>query len=314
MEKEFDIIVEKGCPRERLDIFLSKRTGITRSQIDKLIKEGFVRINNQTAKQGYRVKTDDRIYLSVPQERKMSAEPQEISLDVVYEDDDIIVINKPPGIVVHPSAGHADGTMVNALLFHCRDLSGIGGKLRPGVVHRLDRDTSGLIIFAKNNESHLSLARQIKARQIKKIYTAIVHGKVARDMGVINAPLGRNPKDRKKIAVIRSEKLKKREAETHYKVLRRFRGYTLLQLDLKTGRTHQIRVHLAHIGHPIVGDTTYSRKKSEMGVLRQMLHASRLELNHPITGKHMVFESDIPGDMKGALDYLIKDVSGDNAE
>ena len=314
MEKEYDIIIEKGTPRERLDVFLSGSIGLSRSQIDKLIKGGLVKINNQPAKQGHRVKTDDRIYVKVPEVKEITAKAEPIPLDIVYEDRDIIVINKPRGIVVHPAAGNIEGTLVNALLYHCKDLSGIGGKVRPGVVHRLDKDTSGLMVFAKNDEAHTGLSRQIKDRKMKKIYQAIVHGEVKNEKGEIDAPLGRHPVQRKKMAVVSSSNLKSRDALTYYKVIERFSGFTLLELDLKTGRTHQIRVHLSYIGHPVVGDTTYSRKKDEFGITGQMLHAKTLGFNHPVTGKYMEFNSELPDDMKKVLRVLIKDKSGDNPE
>ncbi|MFH1710638.1 MAG: RluA family pseudouridine synthase [bacterium] len=324
MEKEYDITVKPNALRERLDVFLSREIGLSRSQVDKLIKGGQVKLNNGPAKHGYRIKTDDRIIVKVPPAKEIKAGPEDIPLNIIYEDKDIIVINKPPGIVVHPAAGNAEHTLVNALLHHCRDLSGIGGSIRPGVVHRLDKDTSGLIVFAKNNEAHINLARQIKSREVKKIYLALVYGEMKSDSGVIDAPLGRHPVHRKKMAVINSANLKKREALTHYRVIKKFsakggsasggNGYTLVELDLKTGRTHQIRVHLSYIGHPVVGDKTYSKKKDEFGALRQLLHASRLELDHPITGKYLEFRAEIPGDMERVLGALVEYKSGDNAK
>ena len=314
MEKEYDIIVKPDTARERLDIFLCKEIGLSRSQTDKLIRAGLVMLNNGKAKPGYRVRQDDRIIVKVPSAKEITAKPEDIPLNIIYEDNDIIVINKPPGIVVHPAAGNAEGTLVNALLHHCRDLSGIGGNIRPGVVHRLDKDTSGLIVFAKTNEAHLNLSQQIKDREVKKTYLAIVHGRMKKDSGIIDAPLGRHPVHRKKMAVISSANLKKREALTHYRIVKRYKGYTLVELDLKTGRTHQIRVHLSHIGYPVVGDRTYSRKKDDVGVSRQMLHASRLGFNHPITGRYMEFEAEIPGDMEKILKALVEDKSGKDTE
>jgi len=313
MEKEYDIIIEKGTPRQRLDVFLSRYIGLSRSQIDKLIKSGLVKINNQPAKQGHRIKMDDRINVKIPEAKEMRAKPEPIPLDIVYEDKDIIVINKTRGIVVHPAAGNIEGTLVNALLYHCKDLSGIGGNIRPGVVHRLDKDTSGLIVFAKNDEAHTGLSRQIKDRKMKKIYQAIVYGEVKNEKGAIDAPLGRHPVHRKKMAVVSSGNLKSRDALTYYKVIERFHGFTLLELDLKTGRTHQIRVHLSYVGHPIVGDRVYSRKKDEFSVTGQMLHAKTLGFNHPVTGKYMEFNSELPDDMKKVLRSLIKDKTGDNS-
>jgi len=314
MEKEYDIIVKPDTARERLDVFLCKEIGLSRSQTDKLIKGGMVRLNNGKAKPGYRIKRDDRIIVIVPPAKEMTAKPEDIPLNIIYEDKDIIVLNKPPGIVVHPAAGNAEGTLVNALLHHCRDLSGIGGTVRPGVVHRLDKDTSGLIVFAKTNEAHLNLSQQIKDREVKKTYLALVYGRMKKDSGIIDAPLGRHPVHSKKMTVIRSENLKKREALTHYRIIKKFKDYTLVELDLKTGRTHQIRVHLSHIGYPVVGDRTYSRKKDDLGASRQMLHASRLCFNHPITGKYMEFKAGIPGDMEKVLEALVEDKSGKDAE
>jgi 23S rRNA pseudouridine1911/1915/1917 synthase len=314
MEKEYDIIVKPDTARERLDIFLCKEIGLSRSQTDKLIRAGMVKLNNGKAKPGYRIKRDDRIIVKVPPAKEMTAKPEDIPLNIIYEDNDIIVLNKPPGIVVHPAAGNAEGTLVNALLHHCKDLSGIGGTVRPGVVHRLDKDTSGLIVFAKTNEAHLNLSRQIKDREVKKTYLALVYGRMKKDSGIIDAHIGRHPVHRKKMAVIRSANLKKREALTHYKVVKRYAGYTLVELDLKTGRTHQIRVHLSYIGYPVAGDRTYSRKKDDIGASRQMLHAIRLCFNHPITGKYMEFKAEMPGDMEKVLGTLVEDKSGKDAE
>ena len=313
MEKEHDIIVDASHRDERLDIFLSHQIGLTRSRVSRLIDDGLVSVNSKGAKAGYRVKPEDRIFVKVPDVEELTARPENIPLDIVYEDKDIIVINKPRGCVVHAGPSHATGTLVNALLYHCRDLSGIGGKSRPGVVHRLDKDTTGLVIFAKNDGAHQGLLEQFRERTVKKKYLALVHGEVKSDSGEINAALGRHPVYRKKMAVIRSEKLKKREALTYYRVLKRFKGYTLLELDLKTGRTHQIRVHLAHIGHPVVGDETYSKKKDPFGVKGQLLHASSLSFNHPVTGKLMELEAKMPEDMERVL-RSVEDESGDHTE
>jgi 23S rRNA pseudouridine1911/1915/1917 synthase len=317
MEKAYDIIVKPDTPRERIDVFLSGETGLSRSQIDKLIKGGQVKLNNGTAKPAYRVRKDDRITVAVPSPAEIAARPEDIPLDIVHEDRDIIVINKPAGIVVHPAAGNLSGTLVNALLHHCSDLAGIGGNIRPGVVHRLDKDTSGLIVFAKNDASHQNLAKQFKNREVKKTYLALVHGDMKSDSGVIDAPMGRHPVHRKKMAVISSGSARKRDAVTCYRVVKRFYTkegkYTLVELDLKTGRTHQIRVHLSYIRHPVVGDGTYSKIKDEFGAPRQLLHASRLSFNHPVTGKRMEFRSDIPEDMEKVLRALVEDVSGGDA-
>jgi 23S rRNA pseudouridine1911/1915/1917 synthase len=313
MEKTHDIIVEQIDSHKRLDVFLSQHLGVSRSQVEKLIENGFVKLNSQTSKPSYRIKGDDRIFVTVPEAKEISARPQDIPLNIVYEDKDIIVINKPRGIVVHPAAGHSDNTLVNALLFHCKDLSGIGGNIRPGVVHRLDKDTSGLLVFAKNDDSHEELSRQIKNRQVKKTYLALVYGIPKKDEGTIDEPLGRSPKDRKKIAVIKSDNLKKRDAITDYRVIEKLGDYSLLELDLKTGRTHQIRVHLAHLGNPIVGDHTYSRKRTELWENGQLLHSYKLSFNHPKTGKLLEFKAEMPEEMKKVIGS-IKDKSGHNPE
>jgi len=304
MEKEYDIIIGPEQGKERIDTFLSRSTGLSRSQVEKLISSGSVQVNHQATKSGYRVKKDDRIIIRVPEPKELSAKPQNIPLDIIYEDKDIIVVNKSRGIVVHPAAGNREGTLVNALLYHCRDLSGIGGCVRPGVVHRLDKDTSGLIVFAKNDQAHLNLSSQIKERRVKKTYLALVYGDMKKDEGTINEPLGRNPVNRKKISVIRSSALKRRDAVTSYRVLKRYKGYTLVELDLKTGRTHQIRVHMSYIGHPIVGDNVYSRRTDEFGVKGQLLHASKLEFDHPVTGKHLEFKAELPEDFAKVQDRV----------
>ena len=318
MEKTHDIIVKPSSSRERIDLFLSREIGSSRSQIDKLILDGHVKLNNCPVKPSYRVKENDRIMVNIPPIKELSARPEHIPLDIIYEDKDIIVINKAPGIVVHPAAGNPDGTLVNALLHHCKDMSGIGGCVRPGVVHRLDKDTSGLIVFAKNDAAHLNISAQIKNREVKKTYIALVYGKIKNDSGVIDAPIGRHPVHRKKMAVITASNMKKREALTCYKVTERFSGklgqFTLVELDLKTGRTHQIRVHLSHVGHPVVGDKTYSKKMDMTGAARQLLHASKLAFLHPATGRQMEFSADVPEDMKQVLEKLKEDQSGHNAE
>lgn len=306
MEKEYDLIITREQQKARIDVFLSRATGISRSQVEKLISAGNVKVNNQATKSGYRVKQDDRVIVRIPEPKELSAKPQQLPLDIIYEDKDIIVINKQRGIVVHPAVGNPEGTLVNALLYHCKDLSAVGGCIRPGVVHRLDKDTSGLIVFAKNNEAHLNLSRQIKDRNIKKTYLALVYGQLKSAEGTIDQPLGRNPVNRKKISVIRASNLKKRDAITSYKVVRKFKDYSLLELDLKTGRTHQIRVHLSFIGHPIVGDGVYSGKTNEFGVNGQLLHAYKLEFDHPITGRHLEFKAEIPEEFRSVLERISK--------
>ncbi len=313
MRSEFEYIITAEEKGERLDHYLAgkEEIGRTRSQIHRLIEEGFVEVNKEVPKPGYRIKADDRILVTLPPPVKAEVEPENIPLDIVHEDKDIIVVSKPRGMVVHPAAGNYSGTLVNALFYHCRDLSGIGGVLRPGIVHRLDKDTSGLMVIAKNDLAHQELARQFKAKKIFKQYLALVHGVIREEKGVIEAKVGRHPKHRKKMAVIRGagdevRGTRGREAVTHYKVLERFDKYSLVELDLKTGRTHQIRVHLTSLGHSIVGDPTYGHRREEFPVSGQLLHAARLGFVHPGTGKYVEFERDMPQDMKSVISELQK--------
>jgi len=304
MRSEFEYIITPEEKGERLDHFLAekKEIGRTRSQIHRLIEEGFVELNREIPKPSYRIKKDDRILVVLPPPAKPEVKPENIPLDIVYEDGDLIVVNKPQGMVVHPAAGNYSGTLVNALLYHCRDLSGIGGVLRPGIVHRLDKDTSGLMVVAKNDLAHQALARQFKAKKVFKQYFALVHGVMREEKGVVEARVGRHPKHRKKMAVIKGTG--GREAVTHYRVLERFNKYSLVELDLKTGRTHQIRVHLTSIGHPIVGDPTYGHHREEFTVSGQLLHAARLGFDHPRTGKQLEFEAGMPEDMEEIVSEL----------
>lgn len=276
----------------RLDVFLSEQEdlGLTRSRIQGLIQEKMVMVNDLPGKANYKLKIGDKVTVSVPPPKELIIQGEEISLDIIYEDEDLIVINKPQGMVVHPANGICSGTLVNALLAHCKDLSGIGGVTRPGIVHRLDKDTSGLLVVAKNDLAHLSLAEQIKERQVKKTYLTLVYGNMKNDQGTIEAPIGRHPVDRKKMAVVfRTGK----PAITHYRVLKRFGNYTYLEIDLETGRTHQIRVHLAYIGHPVVGDPVYS-SKNKFNLPGQFLHSARLVFTHPRSGEEMEFSAPLP--------------------
>ena len=302
MAMEFEFIITSDEKGDRLDHFLSakKEIGKTRSQVHRLIEDGFVEVNKESPKPGYRIKQDDRILLTVPPPEDLDVNPENIPLEIVHEDKDIIVVNKPRGMVVHPAAGNRSGTLVNALLYHCRDLSGIGGVLRPGIVHRLDKDTSGLMVAAKNDHSHQELSRQFKARKVLKRYLALVHGGLDQEEGVIEERIGRHPVQRKKMAVVN----RGREAVTHYRVLERFDKYSLIELTLKTGRTHQIRVHLTSIGHPIVGDPAYGHRKEEFRASGQLLHAQKLGFYHPQSGQYLEFEAGIPGDMKEVIDGL----------
>lgn len=308
MRSEFEYIISAAEKGERLDHFLAakKEIGKTRSQVHRLIDDGYVEVNKEAPKPGYKLKQDDRVNVTVPPPEKLEVRPENIPLDIVHEDGDLIVVNKPRGMVVHPAAGSYSGTLVNALLYHCRDLSGIGGVLRPGIVHRLDKDTSGLIVVAKNDRAHQALAGQFKAKEVFKQYLALVHGSIPQEKGVIEARVGRHPRHRKKMAVISpyDERLRAREAVTYFKVRERFKDYTLLELTLKTGRTHQIRVHLTSIGHSVVGDPTYGHRREEFGLSGQLLHAARLGFVHPRSGKYLEFEARMPADMEKVLSGL----------
>ena len=276
----------------RLDAFLSADGALTRSQAARLIAEGRVRVNGKPAAKSARLSGGETVTVDVPHLRETALPPQDIPLDVVYEDDDVIVVNKPTGLVVHPAPGHPDGTLVNALLHHCGDsLSGIGGELRPGIVHRIDKDTSGLLIAAKNDFAHRALAAQLKDHTLARTYACIVCGNIREDSGTIDAPIGRDPADRKRMCVTKKDG---REAVTHWRVLERFAGYTLLECRLETGRTHQIRVHLAWRSHPILGDTVYGHKKPVLGVDTQCLHARELTFVHPRTGARVTVSCELP--------------------
>lgn len=295
-----EIFVEEGM--ERLDKYIAqKQESLSRVMIQKLIEEGNILVNGEKSKPSYNVQEGDKITIQIPEVKATDLKAQEIPLDIIYEDDDIIVVNKAKGMVVHPAVGNPDGTLVNAIMAHCKgNLSGIGGELRPGIVHRLDKDTSGLLIIAKNDKAHLEMSEQIQKRQVKKTYLALVRGAISENEATINMPIGRSTRDRKKMAVTKNGK----EAITHFKVLDRFVGYTYLQVRIETGRTHQIRVHMAEIGHPVVGDMVYSNGKNEFGVEGQMLHATSLEFKHPITGKEMHLEAPLPEYFEEVLNKL----------
>ena len=284
----------------RLDSYIAKKYNkLSRTMIQKLIEEGNILVNENKKKLSYKVILNDEITINVPETEETDIKPENIPLDIIYEDDDIIVINKPKGLVVHPANGNPDGTLVNAIMAICKEsLSGIGGKIRPGIVHRLDKDTSGILIVAKNDKAHINLSNQIKNREMKKIYIALVRGVVNENEATIDMPIGRSTKDRKKMAVRKDGK----EAITHFKVLKRFPKYTLLEVKIDTGRTHQIRVHMAEIGHPVVGDVVYSNGKNDFGVVGQMLHAKSLDFKHPITGKQMHLEAELPKYFKDILE------------
>ena len=297
MEK---LVVDVGDVR--LDAYIAKmKSDISRTMIQKLIEEGNILVNGKSKKISYKVQIGDEIELNIPEAKEIELKAENIPVEVVYEDNDIIVVNKPKGMVVHPANGNPDGTLVNAIMAMCKDsLSGIGGEIRPGIVHRLDKDTSGLLIVAKNDKAHINMSEQIKNREVKKIYIALVRGVVSENEATINMPIGRSTKDRKKMAVRKDGK----EAVTHFKVLKRYKKYTLLEVKIDTGRTHQIRVHMAEIGHPVVGDMVYSNGKNEFGVEGQMLHAKSLDFKHPITGKQMHLEAELPEYFEKVLEQL----------
>ena len=295
----------------RLDIFAAAEAGITRSAAVKLISDGYIKVNGKTSNKNYKLRAGETVEIDFPAPESDEAYPQDIPLDIIYEDDDIIVINKERGMVVHPAAGNPDGTLVNALLFHCKDsLSGIGGVMRPGIVHRIDKDTSGLIAVAKNDHAHLFLSEQLKTHEMHRIYRAIAVGGFREDSGTVNANIGRHPNDRKKMAVIRDEIHTSREAVTHWRVLERYAGFTYIECQLETGRTHQIRVHMSHIGHPLLADSVYGGghtpfEKANAHVLDgQCLHAARLVLRHPRTNEIMEFEAPLPADFEKILGKL----------
>jgi 23S rRNA pseudouridine1911/1915/1917 synthase len=287
---------------ERLDSYISKSNlDLSRSMVQKLIKENRVFVNGKNEKESYKIKANDNITIQIEEPKSSKLEAQDIPLDIIYEDNDIIVINKPKGMVVHPGNGNPDNTLVNAVLAHCKgSLSGIGGEIRPGIVHRIDKDTSGLIIVAKNDKSHINLSEQIKNHEVTKIYTALVKGNISEDEATIDMPIGRDKKDRKKMSVTRDGK----EAVSHIKVVKRYGNYTLIRVKIDTGRTHQIRVHMAKIGHPVVGDEVYSSGKNEFGVKGQMLHSTILKFKHPISGKEIKLEAPLPQYFEDVLSKL----------
>lgn len=290
---------EKG---KRLDTYIpSVDTDITRTSAQRLIEDGNILVNGKNAKVSYKIQENDKISVEIPEPKQIELKAQDIPIEIVYEDSDIIVVNKPKGMVVHPANGNPDGTLVNAIMAICKDsLSGIGGEIRPGIVHRIDKDTSGLLIVAKNDNAHVKMSEQIKNHEVKKTYIALVRGVFKENEATIDMPIGRSTSDRKKMAVNKNGK----NAITHIKVLKRFDKYTLLQVNIETGRTHQIRVHLSHIGYPIVGDYTYSNGKNEFDVVGQCLHAQKLEFKHPITQKDMCLEAELPQYFKDILDKL----------
>ena len=300
-QREF--IVEQETAGQRIDRFLSgEDTGLSRSALQALVAEGHVQCNGKTVAKSLKLKAGDTVLLEIPDAKPIEAVPQDIPLEIVYEDSHLLVVNKPKGMVVHPAPGNPDGTLVNALLWHCKgSLSGIGGEIRPGIVHRIDKDTSGLIIAAKNDFAHAALAAQLKDHSLARTYVCIVCGKIKDDSGTIDAPIGRHPADRKKMAVTEKNS---RSAVTHWRVLERFSGYTLVECKLETGRTHQIRVHMAYRGHPILGDMVYGHKKPELGQDSQCLHAKELRFVHPRTGQPVTVCCELPDYFTALLEKL----------
>ncbi|MGY3735433.1 RluA family pseudouridine synthase [Lactococcus taiwanensis] len=283
-------IIKEENNQLRLDKALANQTELSRSLLTELIRDGKVLVNGEVKKAKYKVKTGDRIDVEIPKDEVLDIVAEDLPLEIVYEDLQVAVVNKPQGMVVHPAAGHASGTLVNALMYHIKDLSSINGVIRPGIVHRIDKDTSGLLMVAKNDKAHESLAAQLKDKSSKRRYLAIVHGEIPNDKGTIEAPIGRNPKERKKQAVVSGGK----PAITHFEVLERFLGYTLVALRLETGRTHQIRVHMNYIGHPVAGDPLYGPNKTLTPNHGQFLHAETLGFEHPTTGEFMEFQAEVP--------------------
>lgn len=300
--KQLLTVTEEGKD-SRLDAYISGQLdGLSRSYIQKILKNGGVLVNGKAEKSSYRVLPGDVVEVTAPEPTEPEIVAEKMDLDILYEDQDIILINKPKGMVVHPAAGHYSGTLVNGLMDHCRgDLSGINGVMRPGIVHRIDMDTTGVLIVCKNDFAHQSIAEQLKVHSITRKYYAIVHGVIKEDQGTVNAPIGRHPTDRKKMCVTQRNS---KNAVTHWEVVKRYRGYTHVRCRLETGRTHQIRVHMAYIGHPILGDMVYGHKKPELGQSSQCLHAGILSFSHPRDGRPVVVVAPLPDYFLQVLDKL----------
>lgn len=293
MEEEIlEFAVEDIDAGKRIDLYLSEKIeDMSRSQVQKLIGDGNIKVNQKDIKSNYKVRKNDSIDVIIPEPVMLEITPEDIDIEIMYEDDDIAVVNKPQGMVVHPAAGNFTGTLVNALLAKCSNLSGINGVIRPGIVHRIDKDTSGVLVVAKNDNAHKALAEQIKEHSMKRVYMALVEGVIKNDEGTIDLPIGRHPVERKRMAVVQKNG---RNAVTHYKVLERFKANTLVEARLETGRTHQIRVHMSYIGHPLVGDPVYGFKKQHFKLEGQALHAMTLGFIHPTTKEYMEFNAPLP--------------------
>ena len=299
-EQERLIIAEEQAG-QRADVGLALLLDITRSNMQRLLEDGRAVKGAKVLKANYKLKAGDEIVVTLPEPQPLDAQPENIPLDIIYEDEDVIVVNKARGMVVHPAAGNYSGTLVNALLYHCKNLSGINGVIRPGIVHRLDKDTSGIMICAKNDEAHLSLSQQIQAKTARRTYLAVVRGNIKTDSGTIETQIARDKVDRKKMAVVKENG---REAITDYEVVERFGKYTLVRCKLRTGRTHQIRVHMDYLGYPLVGDPKYSPMKTPFAIKGQALHSQTLEFTHPRTGERMRFEAPLPEDMQKIITRL----------
>lgn len=299
--KELKFIVTEEDAKMRLDKYLtSVAQDVSRNRIQSLMEEGMVFVNGSQGKANYKIKAGEEIVLQMEDDKELDVEAQDLPLDVRYEDEDVIVINKPKGMVVHPANGNQSGTLVNALLYHVKDLSGINGVLRPGIVHRIDKDTTGLLIVAKNDMAHASLSKQLQTKSVNRLYYALVHGVIPHDFGTIDAPIGRDVKDRQKMSVTSTNS---KDARTHFKVIERFAEYTLVECRLETGRTHQIRVHMQYIGYPVVGDEKYSYRKT-MKTNGQLLHAHQLTFLHPKTEEQITVEAPLPADFEEILAQL----------
>lgn len=295
------IIITENEAGMRADVALAQLLEITRSNMQKLLEEGRAVRGQKVIKSNYRVKAGEEIQVNLPEPQPLDVQPEDIPLDIIYEDDDVVVVNKARGMVVHPAAGNYNGTLVNALLYHCKNLSGINGVIRPGIVHRLDKDTSGIMICAKNDSAHLSLSEQIQSKTAQRTYLAVVRGNVKNDSGIIETQIARDKNDRKKMAVVTEGG---RQAITEYEVAERFGKYTVVKCRLKTGRTHQIRVHMEYLGYPLVGDPKYSPMKTPFAINGQALHSLTLSFTHPCTGERLTFEAPLPEDMKKILTRL----------
>lgn len=295
--------IENVTGGKRVDVFLAEALcDLTRSRIQKLIAEGCITVNGDVVRANYKLRDEDVIEVEIPEAKEIQIQPEKISLDIVYEDEHMLVVNKPQGMVVHPAAGNYSGTLVNALMAHCgHNLSGINGEIRPGILHRIDKDTSGLLMVAKNDRAHLGLSEQIKEHSLTREYLALVHGRLKEDSGTIDAPIGRDEKDRKKMTITQKNS---KDAVTHFFVLERFEKYTFIRCRLETGRTHQIRVHMSKKGHPIVGDPVYGTKKEEFKLNGQLLHAHMIGYVHPATGEYMEFSRPVPAYFEEVLEKL----------